>query len=75
MSAGDGRELMKRTVQKEEESATRGEMGNMRRNGKAADENAGDRRDNQRRRDNNRRKVQEEEEVDARGGKRKLTTK
>ncbi len=38
-------------------------------------ENAGDRRDNQRRRDNNRRKVQEEEEVDARGGKLKLTTK
>ncbi len=49
-------------------------MGNKRRNGKAADENARDRRDNQRRRDNNRRKVQEEE-VDARGGKLKLTTK
>ena len=55
--------------------ATRGGMGNMMRNGKAADENAGDRRDNQRRRDSNRRKVQEEEEVDARGGKLKLTTK
>ena len=47
-------------MQHEKVWATRAGKCIKKRNGQAADENAGDRRDNQRRKDNNRRKGQEE---------------